>query len=160
MNYKKILFASDGSEQSLKAAQRLVENQSEWDAEIVIFFSFVHHYPFNSMNVPSALTNPMAMYRDDPNYFQNDVNLTQFGETVLKDTKQIFDDAGFGDKVSTTLIKNETPADYAKHAVEEEGYDLVVLGARGQHSKLREVFLGSVCEEMMNKVQCDVLIVK
>jgi nucleotide-binding universal stress UspA family protein len=57
-------------------------------------------------------------------------------------------------------VKDEEPADYAKRVVESEGYDLVVLGARGQHSKMQEVFLGSVCEKIMNSVTCDTLVIK
>lgn len=44
--------------------------------------------------------------------------------------------------------------------VEEENFDLVVLGDQGQHSKLERIFLGTVAEGIVNNAQCDVLIVR
>ena len=157
MSYKKILFASDGSEQSLKAAHRLAASEPEWDAQIVIFFSFLYYYPNIVTPLPTMFISPISYYRRNPTVFPTEVYLDQVEVEVLSKTKKIFDEAGVAEKVSTRLVKDESPVDYAVRAVKEEEFDLVVLGARGQHSKLREVFLGSVCEEMMNRVSAVIL---
>jgi len=160
--YKKVLFATDGSEQSLKAARKLVDAAQIWQgATITIFHAENHHLPPASIPLPFAfqMTNPNYEYRiPDKDYMLIRENFRKFGEKILQETKKIFDDAKV--PVSTELVIDESPASYAKRAVKEQKFDLVVVGARGHHSKLREVFLGSVCEEIMNQVDCDVLLVR
>ena len=44
--------------------------------------------------------------------------------------------------------------------MKEENFDLVVLGAKGHHSKIKEILLGTVLTKVVKCVQCDILIVK
>ncbi len=43
---------------------------------------------------------------------------------------------------------------------EEENFDLVILGCRGKHSKLKRTFLGTIPDKVINNAPCDVLIVR
>jgi len=62
--------------------------------------------------------------------------------------------------VETRVIEDEKPEEYILRVVKEENFDLVVLGCKGKHSKLKRVVLGTVPTEILNKVSCDVLIVR
>jgi nucleotide-binding universal stress UspA family protein len=160
--YKKILLATDGSELSLKAAIKLSELEPQWNAEITIFHAWNHQ--FISATTPFMLSYSLVPYKLnrypewDP--YETKELLRENGNRYLTDTLQIFIDAGMGSLVSTQLVEDLDPVEFAKEFVIKENIDLVVIGARGQHSKLREVFFGSVCERMVNQVRCDVLVIK
>ena len=158
--YQKILLAVNGSEQSTKAAQKLAEMQSQWNAEIVIFHSVQHNLHQRTYPLPFVFNNNRSFQIPNDIYNQFHNAYKDYAENMLQGIKQIFDNAGVGDNVSTRLIEDQDPADYAKSTVETEQFELVVLGAKGQHSKLHEIFLGSVCEKIMNLVSCDVLVIK
>ena len=44
--------------------------------------------------------------------------------------------------------------------MKEEGFDLVVIGTKGIHSKLRQILLGSVAQRVVKNAPCDVLVVR
>ncbi len=44
--------------------------------------------------------------------------------------------------------------------MEEENFDLIVLGSKGEHSKLEQIFSGTIAQKVVNDVPCDVLIVR
>ena len=70
----------------------------------------------------------------------------------------MFDEAKM--PVETHLIEDEDPEDYIERMVREEGFDLVVIGTKGIHSKLRQVILGTVATRVIKHVPCDVLIIR
>ena len=119
-----------------------------------------HRKPVDTIPAPFLLQFSKTFNDPDENFFKLNQIFKEFGQKMLETTLQVFIDAGVADNVTTRLIEDEDPAEYAKRVVDEEGFDLVALGAKGQHSKLREVFLGSVCEKIMNQATVDVLIVK
>ena len=61
--------------------------------------------------------------------------------------------------IETRVIFNKEPDDYIKAQVEEEGFDLVILGCKGEHSTVKRV-IGTVPEKVLNHVPCDVLIAR
>jgi nucleotide-binding universal stress UspA family protein len=156
--YKKILLATDGSEHSLKAAKKVVELQKLWNAEVEIFYAENHHVPPQVVILPFPFLNQNEYRIPERDYLAMKESFLEWGRKHLADTKKIFDDAGL--KVKTTLAREISPEDYAKNAVKENNIDLVVIGAKGHHSKLRQVFMGSVCERIINEVECDTLMIK
>lgn len=158
--YQNILLATDGSEQSLKAAKILAEMLPQWNASIVIFFSMMHRKPFG--DIPAPFLSPFSnKFNDsDGNLFDMNELFMDMGNKILEKTLQIFQDAGITENISTRLIEDEQPNDYVRRIIPEEGFDLVTLGAKGQHSKMHEIFLGSVCEKITNEATCDVLVIK
>jgi nucleotide-binding universal stress UspA family protein len=76
---------------------------------------------------------------------------------ILDDVKTLFDKSNA--KVETRLINYKEPSDYIKEVVKEEGFDLVILGCQGEHSRVQRV-LGTVPERVLNDTSCDVLIVR
>jgi nucleotide-binding universal stress UspA family protein len=157
--YKKILLATDGSEHSIKAAKRVVELQKSFGAEVVIFHAEKHYYipekeekhgfPFFNLGEDASLKN-------DYNHFHDQFLI--WGEKKLKDTQQLFIDAGL--EAEIRLISDIVPSKYAEKIVKAEKFDLVVVGCKGHHSKLREIFIGTVAEKIMNKVDCDSLVIR
>ncbi|MHA1916034.1 MAG: universal stress protein [Promethearchaeota archaeon] len=148
--YKKILLATDGSQHANNAAKKAVEFQKIWDSEVVIIHSIKDN------RVPSELyPNIDALYSK---YSSLEEVYKDAGTKLLNKTKKMF-----GDKqslVETRLIEKEAPEVYIRRVVEEEKFDLVILGSRGQHSKVKKVLLGTVSSKVSKNAPCDVLIIK
>jgi nucleotide-binding universal stress UspA family protein len=79
------------------------------------------------------------------------------GKNSLEKVKKLFDEANIS--IETRLINYKEPSEYIKEKVKEEGFDLVILGCKGEHSRVQRV-MGTVPENVLEKVPCDVLIVK
>ena len=148
--YKKILLAIDGSFHANNAIEQVVEIQKKWSSEVVIFHSIKHHripkwlYPNDSL--------PLGVYRNIEEVSK------KAGEELLKKTKESFKKEGL--PVETRLIEDDAPEVYIRRIAEEENFDLVVLGSKGHHSKLKEILLGTVSTKVVKSAPCDVLIVK
>ena len=80
------------------------------------------------------------------------------GELLLNETKDFFIKKGLS--IETRLIEDDEPEVYIRKIVEQENFDLVVLGSKGRHSKLKEILLGTVSTKVVKSAPCDVLIVK
>lgn len=152
--YEKILLAIDGSENSDRAAEKVIEMQQEFDCKVVIFHSIKHP--------KSIAINPIVIY---PSYYTSYVSeeeiqsmVLEEGEKILEEKKRMFDESKM--PVETHLIEDEDPEDYIERMVREEGFDLVVIGTKGIHSKLRQVILGTVATRVIKHVPCDVLIIR
>ena len=148
--YKKILLAVDGSFHSNNAVKKAIEIQKFYNCRVIIIHSIKDN------RVPSDLyPNVDVLYSKYSNL--EDV-YKDAGNTLLKYTKQKF---GTAEKlVETRLIEKVAPEDYIFQIVEKESIDLVILGSRGQHSKIKKVFLGTVSTKVAKNVPCDVLLVK
>ncbi len=148
--YKKILLATDGSHHANNAAEKAVEFQKIWDSKVLIIHSIKDN------RLPSEIyPNIEALYSK---YSTLEEVYQEAGKRLLIKTKDMF---GANQKsVETRLIENEPPGDYIRRVVEEENFDLVILGSRGQHSKVKKVFLGTVSSKVSKNTPCDVLIVK
>jgi nucleotide-binding universal stress UspA family protein len=149
--FKKILLGVDSSDNSMKAVDKVIEIQKENNSEVVIFHSFLHHLTeirptFSIVSAPDTLS-----YEIHKDYVRE-------GTKLLEDIKQKFESKGL--KVETRRIFDFGPEYYIEEKVKDEGYDLVVLGCGGKHSKLRRTFVGTVPEYVINHVDVDVLIAK
>ena len=148
--YKKILLATDGSFHANNAAEQVAEFQKNWKSNVVIFHSIKHHKILKGFFPNEAL--PIEIYRNMEEASK------KAGEQLLNKTKEIFNKVGL--PVETRLIEDDEPEVYIRRVVEEENFDLVVLGAKGHHSKLKEILLGTVSKSVVKIAPCDVLIVK
>ncbi len=148
--YKKILLAVDGSFHSNNAVKKVIDFQKMLNCKVLLIHSIkdnrtpTDHYP-----------NVEALYS---RYSTLDEVYKEAGKILLKNTKQKFRAAQ--DFVETRLIEDISPEDYITKIVEEEDIELVVLGSRGQHSKIKKVFLGTVSTKVAKNAPCDVWIVK
>ena len=147
--YKKILLAVDGSDVSNRAIEKVIKLQKEWNAEVVVFHSVMHH-----MVMPAAYSSGYAlqMYMDVEEVENRD------GKKILDQAKVKFNKANAPAKFD--LITYENPEQYIERIVEVEQFDLVVLGVKGTHSKLKQAITGSITKKVVKKAPCDVLVVK
>jgi len=147
--YKKILVGVDESEDAIRAAKKALEYQKPNNAEVVVFHSVVHK--LSEVN-PSFIPNDSAGITYT--IHQDFVNA---GKEVLKKVEEMFKE-GNG-TVETRMIYDKEPQSYIIEAVEKEGFDLVVLGVSGKHSKLKRM-IGTIPGKVINDASCDVLVVR
>ncbi|MFX1494741.1 MAG: universal stress protein [Promethearchaeota archaeon] len=144
------MVGTDGSHYANNAAERAAELQKNWKSEIVIFHSTNHHKLHPSLYPDKEF--PQEIYNNIEDLSK------EAGKEILKNIEGIFDKSI--SPVKTRLIEKEDPEDYISRVVEEEGFDLVVIGSRGHHSKIKELLLGTVSTNVSKSCPCDVLIVR
>ena len=156
--FKKILLAVDGSDNSNRAIRETIEIQKKFNSEVIAFHSVEHQmipkviplgYPFGGATV---YTIP---YSDYESIRREHIHR---GETILKDAIKVFKEAEL--QVETRLVEEYHPEEYIKDVIEKEKFDLVVLGCKGHHSKLKRVFLGTTATKVINESPCNVLVVR
>jgi len=156
--YEKILLGLDSSEDSKRAAEKVAELHNKLGSNIVVFHSVEHHMlpKILPLNVPFM---NLSYYTIPP------VDRRKILEVYAKQGQELLDQAEkmFSMKetpIEKRLIRDEKPGDYMIRIVEEENFDLVVLGCKGQHSKIKQVLMGTVATKVLNNASCDVLIVR
>lgn len=139
---KKILFPTDFSETADSAFRYTCELAEQLDARITVMA--VYHLPLNDAG------------RVPPDYIQQ--MLQEKKQEVLKRIGK-FSEAAPPDRL------DEPRADYGlfiaqeiSDAARKEGFDLIVMGTKGQHNPLEKI-LGSVTTQTMMKASCPVLAV-
>ncbi|MFX1567799.1 MAG: universal stress protein [Promethearchaeota archaeon] len=150
--YNKILVGIDESAESMDAVKKVIDLGKEYNSKVIIFHSIYHHLTEISTGfslTPSSNTLLSILTHEDYIYR---------GKKLLKKVKNLFKENNI--KVETRLISDITPEDYIKKITSEEHFDLVTLGFRGKHSRLRQVLLGTVPDKIINTVACDVLIIR
>ncbi|MFX1344991.1 MAG: universal stress protein [Promethearchaeota archaeon] len=174
--YKKILLATDGSNHIDRAASMIIGFYKKWGSEIFIFHSIKHMLekvfpPSHGYNVPyasNAYFGVTSTSTAKPVLVRGDIDsdiirlseeaVERIGETILEEKKAIFDELQI--PVKTRLITKEYPEDYISRIVKKKKFDLVVVGIKGVHSKLSQIFLGSVAENTVKNAPCDVMVIK
>lgn len=173
--YKKILLATDGSEHSIRGAKSVIEICENKDCHVVIFHS-IKHISDKISSVESSLNNthfvnntiagmPYFTYSENivdlssyENIHEYKEDLVKIGSDILNYKNAMFETAHI--PVETRLIEDEDPEDYILRIIKEENFDLVVIGSKGIHSKLEEIFIGSIAQKVINHSTCDVLVIK
>lgn len=170
MTYSKILIGVDGSDDSIKTIKRAKEfyKASDGKAKIVVFHSIEHHMippptaQMNLLNIASAgieFSTPISIRNNyDTSYGEIREHFTKMGQGYLNYIKELFQQDNV--PIQTRLVEDIKPEDYIIRKVKEEGYDLVILGCKGHHSKFRRVLLGTVAEKTLNSAECDVLVIR
>jgi nucleotide-binding universal stress UspA family protein len=138
--FKKILLASDGSNNSLRAADKAIEI-ALLTSEAMI--EIVYAIDFNT-------SKQEALHHMDSDIIQ------QEREQRMQLTVEKLKAAGVNSK--STILYGDPGPSVVKYANEED-FDLVVIGSRGLNS-LQEMVLGSVSHKVAKRVQCPVMIVK
>lgn len=139
--FNKILLASDGSEHSIRAAEKAVSiAKNNPDAHIVVLYvvdgKTSKHEVLQSMDV-EALN--IARQKKIEGTIDKVINPELSYETVII----------HGKEPGPTIVK------YAN----ENKFDVVVIGSRGLNA-LQEFVLGSVSHKVAKRVNCPVMIVK
>lgn len=143
------MIGIDNSEDTFRAAKRALELHKRDNSEVVAFHSVVHRLTEIQPEI-GKISGRTLSYQ----IHQDQINA---GKKALNQVNTIFDDSNA--PLETRLIDYKEPSEYIKEKVEEEGFDLVILGCQGEHSRIKRV-IGTVPERVLNDVPCDVLIVR
>ncbi|MBY9014166.1 MAG: universal stress protein [Candidatus Lokiarchaeota archaeon] len=150
--FKKILLGVDGSEDAMKAVNRVLEMTKEDNSEVVLFHSVLHRVKDMKFslgtNISMGSNLSYEIHRDQ----------VKAANELLKKIKDMFSKEG--KNVETRLIYEHGPQYYIEEQVKKEGFDLVVLGCKGEHTKLKRTIIGTVPEYVINHANTDILIVK
>jgi nucleotide-binding universal stress UspA family protein len=138
--FTRILIASDGSDNALRAAETVAELAKGWQAEVTVVC--VAYVP--------------AMYQSDLGPELTDTFVEDW-QRALEATKRVFEKEGV--EVQAKLVREGKPAHVICREAEAGGYDLVVVGSKGLDESGHKG-LGSVSDRVVHGVHCSVLAVK
>jgi nucleotide-binding universal stress UspA family protein len=138
--FQKILVATDGSDNALRAARQIAEMIKRQPAEVTVLCAAY---------VPSR-------YRDDLSEEITESFLTD-GRQALRFTAEVFHQEGL--TCTSRMIQDKHPADAILDEAHGGGYDLIALGSRGL-SQRDAKRLGSVSQEVAGRAKCSVLLVR
>jgi nucleotide-binding universal stress UspA family protein len=142
---KKILMCTDFSENSTAARLLTLEYAKAFDAEVVILHvvnSRMFGYPILEQ-IPVEVSTVRRTIQDGAN---------QELEVLVNDARLSIE------KVSGRSLVGAPPEEIVRFA-EEEGVDLIIMGAHGW-TGVRRLILGSVAENVLRKSPCPVLTVR
>ena len=160
----------DDSEDALRAAKRVIElvknrevttieETSKRKTKIVAFHSIMHHTFPQGLLMPIPSPFGSSSYMIPPiDYEKLEREYREHGEQILRKVKELFDKENL--PIETRLIEDQTPAEYISKIEDDEKFDLVALGCKGEHSRIEELLLGTVAYDILNKVDSDILIVR
>jgi nucleotide-binding universal stress UspA family protein len=168
----------DNSDDAFRAAERTVEivkgqnlkeinvqkddqekNVRDTNQPQIIAFHSTEHRKLSekiALYVPSSFGATYSIPVTDYRKLQEEYEV--HGKKILKKIETLFDKNNID--IETRLITDQKPEDYIEKTVEEENIDLVVIGSKGEHSKLEQIFSSTIAEKVLNDVSCDILIVK
>lgn len=136
----KVLVATDGSEQSLKAVQRALELAENRGAEVTLMT--VAYFAESDLD-------------ELPLDIQD--KLTAEAKAALQKAKAIFDQKNL--KVGTVLETGVVPANNIIRRAQEGKFDRILLGSTGVHG-LERALMGSTAAKVVNYAHCEVTVVR
>lgn len=136
----KILVATDGSEQSMKAVQRAVELAETEGAEITLI-SVAFYSKEDMAKVPPDIR----------------AKLESPAAEALRAAKALFDERGI--MVETILDADFVPANVIIRKAEEGGFDRILLGSTGA-GDFKKIFIGSTAAKVVANSPCSVTVIR
>jgi nucleotide-binding universal stress UspA family protein len=142
--FNRILLASDGSDNALRAAMAAGDLAKKYGAEVTMVNVFTP--PTDLVAIAGA---PIVTV-DVGELMESTQN------AVARRTGKILDETGVKYEIRYEIGH---PAESIIRVAEEEKAELIVLGSRGL-SAIKSFFLGSVSDRVIHHAHCPVLIVK
>jgi nucleotide-binding universal stress UspA family protein len=143
--FMKYLLAVDGSDQSLDAT-RVFDALSPAESLVVLHVVNVPGIPYPAMGAGVAKDLSMAV----------DKAMREEGERVIDQAVSLLP---LHPGSVTKRLEDGTPAEVILTIAQEQGADMIVLGARGI-GQIREQVFGSVSHRVMTHASCSTLIIK
>jgi nucleotide-binding universal stress UspA family protein len=152
--YNKILVGVDASENSTRALQVAAELSKEFGAELHVFHAIAHHY--EPLTVPGQ-PGPTAIYRGNIDEYYK-----QVGRDVIEHARQVIESLDFASELTVDyhLELEISPEEFAVGFANDYNMDLIVIGCRGHHGRIRAALLGTVATKIINEATVQVLIVR
>ena len=136
--YNSILLAADGSENSTRAAQELLNFIGDYTTVTIL----------TVVDIEESKTDVL--------HGQQGTNLTQERESKLHSIKNLFAEYNVNYEIK---IVHGTPTDKVVEISNSGEYQAIILGTRGLNS-FQEMVLGSVSHKVAKRAQIPVIIVK
>ncbi len=161
--YKKILVGIDGSEPSNKALKEAAVLAKETGAELHVFHAIAHHYQMPVIPFP-FVPSPVSTYPPerpvDPMVLQK--YYEDAGKAVVAHGKKFLEDLKLGieGKITYHLELDNSPEEFAIDYAKKNKIDLIIVGCKGHHGRLRRALLGTVALKIVNEAPCQVLVVR
>jgi nucleotide-binding universal stress UspA family protein len=145
---EKILFPIDGSENSKRAFNHVVEVAKNFAATVVI----IHAY-----ELPSEISIIGGRYGSTYSSLMNDVenNLLAHGQFIVNETREQIKEHGLN--TETILVKGEAGPAIVK-AIGSENCEMVIMSSKGSGA-FERILLGSVSDYVIHHTKCPVLLV-
>ncbi|WP_270180759.1 universal stress protein [Alkalihalobacillus sp. CinArs1] len=137
--YKKIMLASDGSEDSVTAAEEAIKLAKLTDAQVDVIY------------VVDGDTSKHDVLRN-----WDSLGIKEDRKDKLRAVEQKAVEAKLTYEIN--MLRGDPSVTLVKYAEENE-VDLIVMGTRGLNV-LQEMVLGSVSHQVIQKASCPVLVVK
>lgn len=141
--FSKILVPLDGSRNSKRALYKATKIAENFSSELLI------------ISVVKEIEDSIFTFDKEREKILQEENIKK-SKKILADALESIDSSKF--KVSTELIIGSVGESIIEKAEEDE-YNLIVMGSRGQNS-ISRAFMGSVSNEVMHSTRKSVLIVK
>ena len=139
--YKKILLATDGSENAGRAAKEATGLAGELSSHVILVY---------------IISNPPSQSRMAKANFDVHSILEEDAKSAIKDTIENLEN----NSIPYTLkVAIGEPSAEIIEISEKEKVDLIVIGSRGLGT-IKGVFLGSVSQKVTHQAKCPVMIVK
>ena len=140
VDFMKVLVATDGSSNSLKAVTRAVEMAQREGAQVTLMsVAYYSRTDFNEM--------PLNMQE----------RLESQAQTALNEAKALFAEKGL--QVETVLESGQVPANNILRKAQEGGFDKIILGSTGL-TGLERVLVGSTAAKVVANACCSVTVVR
>ncbi len=136
----KVLVATDGSDNAMKAIKRALELAERNGAQITVMS--VSYYAKDDFD-------------DMPPYVQDKLEAEAAG--ALKKAKAVFDEKNI--KVDMVLEAGLVPANNIIRKAAEGGFDRIIIGSTGMNA-LEKVLMGSTAAKVVAHAPCEVTVVR
>jgi len=160
--YGKILVGVDSSENSTRALQVAADLCHIFGAELHVFHGVAHHFQLPFFPYP-----PFATASTVPREPQVDAAFLKeyyedAGKAVIEDARNYLENLDYGAdlRVEYHIELDTSPETFAVEFAEANGIDLIVIGCKGHHGRLRRALLGTVATKIANEAPCQVLVVR
>lgn len=145
---RKVLLATDGSPNSLRAARTLGDMVKDMP-EVQVTVVYVAHVP-RELNMTDLYGNKIVPE------IPLDVMIRRAAEPVLTSTVEAL---GLPPERVRSEVQVGDPAEEITDLARFEDYDLIVVGSRGL-GPVKEILLGSVSNRVLHTAPCPVLVVR
>lgn len=146
-----ILIATDGSQQSLKAAQFLGTLVNPKNIKRVTVVAVIR---------PLAAVPFASDFSEEEAVGAGESGMTlSFRREAQAATQRVAEVLGESAAEVTTIIRSGSPADEIIRAADELSADLIVVGGRGKGT-IGAIFMGSVAYRILHHAPCPVLVTR
>jgi nucleotide-binding universal stress UspA family protein len=147
--FKRILVPVDGSHSCLHAEELAAAIAKNFKSKVAVIHVVSHDLLHAGLELRYQV--PPSVRAEITDW------LLQKGKTIVWDAEALFKEESV--EVDARVVEYEDPAETVLRVAKDEGYDLVVMGNRGETEA--EVFsLGSIAEKVSRHAEGPVLIVK